>query len=207
MKAIRLVPVFIIISACAYAQKGDSLKQSKSEEEPAVSINVQKEYDDEGNIIRYDSAYTWSWPDKGIFDEEQWKEFEKKMDRFWEDMNVQDENFIFGFKFEDHMKENFRELKERLEQQYPDSTFIRGPWEDLIHGQHFNLHGFNFDNETMEKRPFNKEEIEEFQKRMKDLFDNDLDQRIRKFIEAHKKEIDEIRYQIRKSIPKERKMI
>jgi hypothetical protein len=55
--------------------------------------------------------------------------------------------------------------------------------------------------------PFDKEKFEEIEKRMKDLFEGEFDERIRKFIEEHKKEIDEIKYQIRESIPKHRKAI
>ena len=41
----------------------DTLKNTK----PQINIKVEKEYDEEGNIIRYDSIYTYFHSDEGNF--------------------------------------------------------------------------------------------------------------------------------------------
>jgi hypothetical protein len=42
--------------SCSYAQKKDDPMPK-----PKVQYHVNKEVDEHGNIIRYDSTYTWSW--------------------------------------------------------------------------------------------------------------------------------------------------
>ncbi len=46
---------FLLSSLYVDAQAPDTLKG------PVVNITVNKETDDQGNIIRYDSTYTWFW--------------------------------------------------------------------------------------------------------------------------------------------------
>lgn len=58
-----------------YAQEEDEQK----EKQPKTEIKVQKEMDEEGNIIRMDSVYKWSW--SGRFDmDSMMTEFEKHFD-------------------------------------------------------------------------------------------------------------------------------
>lgn len=40
-------------------------KTGKSKAQPDVRVKVQKEYDDQGNITRYDSTYSYSWSGDG----------------------------------------------------------------------------------------------------------------------------------------------
>lgn len=46
----------ILTISCSYAQKKEELSPK-----PRVHIDVKKETDEHGNVIRYDSSYTWSW--------------------------------------------------------------------------------------------------------------------------------------------------
>jgi len=39
--------------------------QNKSESKPDVHINVNREFDEKGNVIKYDSTYSWSWSSDG----------------------------------------------------------------------------------------------------------------------------------------------
>ncbi len=58
----RLLPVTLLaflLSLPLPAQQPDSLKG------PDIRINVQTERDDRGNIIRYDSSYSYSWSSGG----------------------------------------------------------------------------------------------------------------------------------------------
>jgi hypothetical protein len=51
----------ILLSTQVMAQD----KTGKSKAKPDVRVKVQKEYDDQGNITRYDSTYSYSWSGDG----------------------------------------------------------------------------------------------------------------------------------------------
>ena len=43
-------------------------QEQPSEKSPDEQIKVEKEYDENGNLIRFDSSYVWSWTDTtGVF--------------------------------------------------------------------------------------------------------------------------------------------
>lgn len=172
--------------------------------EPNVKIDVKREYDDDGNITRFDSTYTWSWSDDGDLDNDMLKEFEQKMETFRDNMGDWGDG-SFGFNFDDEMLEHMKKFNKDFN--FQDSVFFQDQWKDLFNGDPFQFHGLNFDGNNFEIMPFDKEQIEELEKRMKDLYNDDLGERIRKFIEEHKKEIDEVQNQIRKSIPPNKKAI
>ncbi len=52
--------LFVIIS-----NSNNTHAQNKSESKPDVHINVNREFDKDGNITKYDSTYTWSWSSDG----------------------------------------------------------------------------------------------------------------------------------------------
>lgn len=54
---------FIILSP-VLAQDSDTTGSN----DPEIRINVQKQFDDQGNVIGYDSTYTWYWSGKEISD-------------------------------------------------------------------------------------------------------------------------------------------
>jgi hypothetical protein len=53
----RVFMIFLSASS-AFGQSGNKLKPNN---QPQIHSNVNREYDDKGNVIRYDSTYTWSW--------------------------------------------------------------------------------------------------------------------------------------------------
>lgn len=159
MKSLSIICVILLFSVSVFSQDIDQ-KQSENKE-PQVKTETRKEFDEDGNLSRYDSVYTWHWSGTGELSEELLKKFEKNFDQF----------------------------------------------EKFFHEDQLKLHGFNFNEENLEEMPFDKEKMDELHKRMKDLFNGEYDERIRKFIEEHKSEIDEIRYQIRESIPNRKKAI
>lgn len=73
--------VFILLfSFTGFTQKQDTTKL------PNKNIKVQREYDEDGNLIRYDSIYTWSSdnsyhfnPDSSFFNFSYSHEMRKKM--------------------------------------------------------------------------------------------------------------------------------
>lgn len=50
--------VLFALTACSFAQKPQI---PNTENQPKVNINVNKQFDENGNIVRYDSTYSWSW--------------------------------------------------------------------------------------------------------------------------------------------------
>jgi hypothetical protein len=53
---IILMLLLNLTNSCTFAQKKEDITPK-----PKVHINVNKETDEHGNIIRYDSTYVWSW--------------------------------------------------------------------------------------------------------------------------------------------------
>ena len=53
--------VTVAMIAPAYTKAQQENVEPKKQNEPKVHIDVNKEYDKNGNVIRYDSTYSWSW--------------------------------------------------------------------------------------------------------------------------------------------------
>jgi len=191
--------------APVFSQKKNA--DSENINQPEEKIDVKKEYDKKGNIIKYDSSFSWHWSEDGVMDEEMLQKFHEKMDQLQEKMEVFGDEIISGFHFDEDFLKGFEEIHKDFKMNFNDSVFQKDHFEEFFNNQDFDFHGFNFDANNIEVMPFNKEKIEEIEKRMQDLFNGEFDERIRKFIEEHKGEIDEIKYQIRESIPKTRKAI
>jgi hypothetical protein len=51
--------------SCTYAQSVDQGTNQKKNNEPDVHISVNRELDNNGNVTRYDSTYSWSWSSDG----------------------------------------------------------------------------------------------------------------------------------------------
>lgn len=54
-----LVTVAMFAPGCTKAQQEDVKPAQKNE--PKIHIDVKKEYDENGNVTRYDSTYSWTW--------------------------------------------------------------------------------------------------------------------------------------------------
>jgi hypothetical protein len=175
--------------------------------EPKVQIDVKKEYDEEGNLSRYDSSYSWIWSDKGLLDEEALKKFEEKMKNLQDEMRVFGDDPVSGLHFDDDFFKNFQKFHKDFEFEFNDSAFYEDHIGKLFDDYQFKIHGFNFNGENFELMPLDNEKMKELEKRMEDLLNGEFDERIRKFIEEHRDEIDEIKDQIRETIPKHRKAI
>ena len=157
-------------------------------------------------MIRLDSTYTWSWSNKDEYNEEMFKQFEEKMEALKDNMGMWDDG-IFDLHFDNDTLKNLWDFPGDLNFGVKDSIFYNDQWDDLFKNDRFQFHGFNFDGNNFDIMPFDKEKIDELEKWMKDLKNGAFDERIKKFIEEHKDEIDQIKYDIRESIPKNRKAI
>jgi hypothetical protein len=114
--------VFLFSSSFAFGQSVEStIPDNKNQ--PDVHINVNRELDNNGNVIRYDSTYSWSWSSDGSQNSQQF---------YMNDSN----NAVF-FKFFDN-------------QDFPNEQF-NNPFDnniDSLFSQHFNNSYF----ENMEKQ-------------------------------------------------------
>ena len=203
----KFLCTLIIFSLTAAPLSGQEDNPEPNKSEPEENIDVKKEFDEDGNIIKYDSSYSWTWSSDDFMDEKMRQEFQEKMDQLREEMEVFSDEFISGFQWDDRFLEGFDEFHKDFKMQFNDSLFSGDHFDRFFENHDFEFHGFNFDGNNFEVMPFDKEKIEEIEKRMKDLFDGKFDERIRKFIEEHQQEIDDIKYQIRESIPNHRKAI
>ena len=199
---------FLIIFIFSISVFGQDKDQDASEsKEPEVKTETRKEFDENGNLSRYDSVYTWKWSDEGSFNEEFFKNFEENFKQFHKGWEGFGEEFMSKFYLDDKAHEKFKDIQENFEFNFPDSTFFEDHFKKFFKDDQFQFHGFNFNGENLEEMPFDKEKMDELHERMQDLLNGEYDERIKKFIEEHKKEIDEIRYQINESIPRNRKAI
>jgi len=208
LKTMRSTGIFFIISVFSITVFGQDKDQNSSDsKESEVKTETKKEYDEDGNLIRYDSVYTWKWNDNGVFNEKFLENFEDNFDQFhekWEDFG---EEFMSKFYLDDEAMEKFKDMQEDFKFDFKDSARFNDHFEKFFEDDQFQLHGFNFNGENLDEMPFDKEKMDEMHKRMKDLLNGEFDERIKKFIEEHRNEIDEIKYQIIESIPNRRKAI
>jgi len=61
MKKIILTVAFSLLSVFAFAQNKSENKEYSKPGNPKVHYNVHKVYDKNGNLISYDSTYSWSY--------------------------------------------------------------------------------------------------------------------------------------------------
>lgn len=71
----------------------------------------------------------------------------------------------------------------------------------------FELFEFDFDGLDFGHIPMDNDKLEELNKSIEDFFNNKFEERIQEFIEKHKNQLDEIRYEIYESIPRHGKAI
>ena len=204
MKTIYTFFALLFFIPVLYGQEEKPIPDDKNQ--PDVKINVKKEYDDDGNVIRFDSTYSWSRSNQDEYNGEIFKQYEEKMEALKDNMGMWDDGF-FDLLYENDTLKNMWDFPGNLNLGLKDSIFNNDQWGDLFKDDHFQFHGFNFDGNNFNIMPYNKEKIEELEKWMKDLNNGAFDERIKKFIEEHKDEIDKIKYEIRESIPKNRKAI
>ncbi|MBU1011398.1 MAG: hypothetical protein KKG99_00210 [Bacteroidetes bacterium] len=92
--------VFILIPALVFLSANALMAQEKKENNPKIEIKVNKEKDDKGNVIRFDSTYSYSWHGENMSQELMDSIFnEFKMNGHLKDFFKND---IFGNDFFDH---------------------------------------------------------------------------------------------------------
>lgn len=126
----RKLILVLLISGAGFSVANAQQKQAKPEEKTIVN----KEFDEDGNLIKYDSTFVWSWSGDSAF------QFEFPMNDFWAGKDFPDFGKMFpDTVFTNHFQHPFLGLKpfnneeffKHFEQQFPDSLF----------SQHFEFFG------------------------------------------------------------------
>ena len=67
MKTLKLIPLFCLL--CFNCSGQDKQKSETQSLKPDENITVNKEYDEHGNLTRYDSIYSYSYSSNGKFND------------------------------------------------------------------------------------------------------------------------------------------
>jgi hypothetical protein len=159
MKTLLLTAmIFVFLSPALFAQKKDEPVKTK----PGEQITVNKQYDDEGNLIRFDSTYTYEWhgdtmmasPDGNFhFPPDNIEGFGNIFDGFFPDSLHRFPPF--GNEWGKEMFKNHEEFLKHFHQPFDNPDFFNGfsfnpdslhmvPWNDSTFNFHFNFDKFGF---------------------------------------------------------------
>lgn len=118
------------------ARKKKKNKETTTKENPKTNIVVNKEYDNEGNLIRYDSTYSYYYSntesDKGNMDSI-YNEFRKHFknhyffsrEPFFEDFFFEDSLLKYDFYKEDFFYKRFENNMKHMEQLFHDMDSVK----------------------------------------------------------------------------------
>jgi hypothetical protein len=76
MKALKIIPIFFLVFFNCQGQETQQ-KNKESAIKPDENIQVNKEYDDQGNLTRYDSIYSYSYSSNGKLNDSIKMQFQK----------------------------------------------------------------------------------------------------------------------------------
>lgn len=134
---------------------------------PAIKIQVQKDLDEDGNIIRVDSSYSWTWSGDERFQED----IQVKLQDFFENFN---NNFSFHFDDSTLFRKGFHEFFNEDFKQNLD-----------------NLQGWNkrFDDQFIERLNENLEKLQDqdIQLHWNDNFNQQLEQGLQRMLDKWQK--------------------
>ncbi len=114
--------IVLVISVVGFSLACAQNNRTKPEEKTIVN----KEFDEDGNLIQYDSTFVWSWSGDSAF------QFEFPMNDFFAGKNFPDFDEMFADSvFGNHFNHPFFDFKQfdnneffgQFENQFPDSTF------------------------------------------------------------------------------------
>lgn len=107
---IILFPLLILMPAISFAQ------DKKDKNLPKKDIKVNREYDEDGNLIRYDSTYVYSWssdstrnfiPDSTFWGKMDVKKMQEYMNRFFKRDSAGHDHFRHPFFSDDFFDRDF----------------------------------------------------------------------------------------------------
>ena len=206
-KTIFLSAIAFIAAQTAFAQ------QQEDQKSPDEQVIVNKKYDEQGNLIEYDSTYFHKWTTDSTFhfgvpgdkSLKHWdfSEIEKFLNEFWNDSAFRNHTytpkpFSFGFEFspfgEDSDWSNPRLHSDSLFQNFPyriDSLFFKFGTTPFLDKQPEVDHRFFEDFEERLKEHFYRYRDEDY---VFPEFENfQHQQEYEQLLEKHRKELDELK--------------
>lgn len=136
--------VFVLLCLTSFSY-GQSIEQSEpnKKNQPDVRINVNRELDNNGNVIRYDSTYSWSWSSDGSQDSQQFLMNDSNnafFFKFFDNQDFQNEQFLnlldnnidslysrhFSDPYFENMEKQMQEMMHR-QQQFMEELFGQPP--------------------------------------------------------------------------------
>ncbi len=135
-KIVGILILFLLIVTSCSGQKNDNAKSKANENQPKTNIQVNKEYDEFGNLIKYDSMYSYFYSniENDIFLRDsiinQFKRnFNKQYlfsrDPFFNDFFFQDSLLNFDFYTNDFFINRYRNNIEQMNQLFMEMDSIK----------------------------------------------------------------------------------
>lgn len=117
MKTLKIIPIFLLfIFSCA----GQEKQNNETALKPDENITVSKEYDEHGNLIKYDSIYSYSYSSNGKLNDSIKMEFQKHFknhsffnDSFYDDFFGKD-SLTGQFNSDDFFYKGFMNQNEQI---------------------------------------------------------------------------------------------
>lgn len=173
MKTTQIFTLLMILVFAWHGPDSHAQEEETDRSEPKIDIRVHKDTDEDGNIIRMDSSFTWSWSGSDDLD--------SVMSEFSNQFNM-DFNFPMDFSFDFHVPEistgnfsfNFGDSALALD----DLDDFLEDFESQIHKFHdLNIHVDPFESwggeEAFRKHFEEKFDHQELEKRIESFFDNE----------------------------------
>lgn len=138
MKKILVLAVLLSFSltSCSGQEKSKEIAQQKDTIKPQVKVDVKKEYDEYGNLIRIDSTYSSFYSNiKGdsLLEKEIFEKFRKQFHTrhfsidslFMDDFFTEDPFKLHDFYTDEFFQNNFKLHQERLENIFREMDSIK----------------------------------------------------------------------------------
>lgn len=208
----KLVITALLFSVAVWGVKA---QQQEEQKEPDEHIIINKKYDEQGNLIGYDSTSIRKWnmdttfhfgfPDDGSSSQWDFPGIERFMKEFWNDSvfgnpSLPNQPFSFGFKFSPFGEKGFDQDNRPS---FPDSLYS-GEFPFQFDSLFFD---FGFDSSDELPPGFDRESFEDFEKRLNRHFDRFQDENQsfpgfknedhleewEQLMEKHRQEIEELK--------------
>lgn len=112
----------MIVTAGVFGQT-EKKGQPAASTQPKANIKVNKEYDKNGNLIRYDSTYTYVYTGAdSLMKDSFYKEFEKRFDSFFPSSHF---SFFDDYFINDSSRIRYSEYMKKLDKLYREIDSVR----------------------------------------------------------------------------------
>ncbi|WP_372754420.1 hypothetical protein [Mariniflexile sp.] len=139
MKALKFIPIFFLVFYSCNAQNKQKSDTTSDTLKPNENVQVNKEYDEYGNLKRYDSIYSYSYSSNGKISDSLKMKFQKHFnkhsffnDSFFDDFFTPDsitgglnsnDFFYKGFINQDEQIRNMMKRMDSIQQLFLNQNF------------------------------------------------------------------------------------